>query len=137
MESTIHSHLQGSQENPPHGANSSSTTCLPKRSSLPVTLFECYPVNRPPLPSLPPEPTPGGWQPQGTTCFMMATGFVHPVEPQALLPAGYPPNFSSVEPQAPLPPGYPDDCTNYIADPACDATCLTVSDCAHSSLNCW
>ena len=27
------------------------TTCLPKRNSLPAMSFECYPVNRPPLPS--------------------------------------------------------------------------------------
>ena len=96
------------------------TTCLPKRNSLPVMPFECYPVNCPLLPSLPLEPTPRGWQPQGTTCFMVAIGFLHPVEPQA-----------------PLPPGYPADYTNCIADPAHDANCLTVSDCARSSLNWW
>ena len=93
-------------------------TCLPKRNSLPVTPFERYPVNCPPLPSLPLEPTPRGWQPQGTTCFMVAIGFLHPVEPQA-----------------PLPPGYPAGYTNCTADPAHDVNCLTVSDCARSSLN--
>ena len=28
--------------------------------------------------------------PHGITCYMAATGFLHPVEPQASLPAWYP-----------------------------------------------
>ena len=66
--------------------------------------------------------------PHGTTCYMVATDFLHPVEPQALLLAGYPAT-SSVEPQAPLPAGYPADSANCLADPVCDTTCLAGPHC--------
>ena len=36
-----------------------------------------------------------GLQPHGTACYMVATGFLHPVQPQALLPAGYPADYAS------------------------------------------
>ena len=51
-------------------------------------------------------------------CCMVATDFLHPMEPQAFLPAGYPANYA-----------------NYIADPVCDVSCLTISCCVHWSLN--
>ena len=70
-----------------------------------------------------------------TTCYMVATGFLHAMESPALLPAGYPAAFSSVEPQAPLPPRYPVDHTSSITDPDCDANCLAISHCAHCPLN--
>lgn len=41
------------------------------------------------FPSLPPEPTLRESQPHGTTCYTVATGFLHPAEPQAPLHAGY------------------------------------------------
>ena len=56
------------------------------------------------------QPTPRGLQPQGTTtCYMVTTGFHPPVELQALLPAGYPADYS-----------------NCFADPVPDASCHTV-----------
>ena len=64
-------------------------------NSPPVTPFQCYPVNHPPLLGLPPEPMLRGLQPHGTACYMVATSFLHPVEPQALLPAGYPADYAS------------------------------------------
>ena len=47
-------------------------------------------------------------QPHGTTCYMVAMGFLHPVEPQALPPVGYPINYA-----------------NCIPDSAHSANCLT------------
>ena len=55
---------------------------------------------------------------------MVATGFLHPVELQALLPAEYPTAFSSMEPQASLHAQYPFDYTNCAADPVHDVSCL-------------
>ena len=52
--------------------------------------LSCYPVTCPLPPSFPSEPTLRGSWPRGTTCYMLATGFLHPVEPQASLPAWYP-----------------------------------------------
>ena len=60
----------------------------------------------------------------GTTCYMVATG-LHPVEPQALLLAGYP-GDSSVEAQSFLPAGYSANYTNRIADPVHNANYLSV-----------
>ena len=64
-------------------------------NSPPVTPFQCYSVNHPPLPSLPPQPMLRGLQPHGTTCYMVATGFLHPVASQALLLAGYPADYAN------------------------------------------
>ena len=64
--------------------------CLANGRSSPLTSFQCYPVNCPPPPSLPPEAKPRGSQPHNTTCYMVAPGFLHPVEPQPPLPAGHP-----------------------------------------------
>ena len=41
--------------------------------------------------------------PHGTTCYMVATDFLLPVESQAFLPAGYPANYA-----------------NCLADPVCN-----------------
>ena len=76
--------------------------------------FQCCPGNSPPLRGLPLEPTPRGSQPHSTACYEMATVFLHPVEPQALLPSGYPAASSYVEPQAPLPAGYFVNYTNLL-----------------------
>ena len=65
----------------------------------------------------------------------VATGFLHPAEPQAPLLAGYSAGSSSVQPQTPLPAECPADSANCIADPAHSASCLTVSRHAHCSLN--
>ena len=46
----------------------------------------------------------------------VATGFLHPAEPQAPLLAGYSAGSSSVHPQTPLPAECPADCANCIAD---------------------
>ena len=70
------------------------------RNSLPALPFQCYQLNHAQLSSLPLEPRPKGSQPHGTTCYLMATGFLHPVEPLAPLQAGWYPVYSfSVEPQ--------------------------------------
>ena len=92
-----------------------------KQELTPLTLFQCYLVTRPSPPSLPPEPAWRGWQPCGITCYMVATGFLHPVEPQASLPAGFPAASSSVKAQAPRPAGYPSDYANCLAHPDPDA----------------
>ena len=109
----------GSQRNPPHSTRGSLGCLVQQMETPPLTPFQCYLVNPLP-PSLPPEPKPRGFQPHGTTCYLVATGFLHPVEPQA-----------------PLPSEYPADYTNCIADPAHSASCLTVLPCFHSSLNPW
>jgi len=101
------------------------------------SVLQCDLVNCPLLPSLPPDPMLRGSQPHSTTYCLMATGFLHPVEPQAFLTAGYPANYSSVEPQSPLPAGCPADYANCIADPVHSANFLTVSHCVHCSLNPW
>jgi len=92
-----------------------------KQELTPLTLFQCYLVTRSPPPNLPPEATPRGSQPHDTTCYVVATGFLHPVEPQASLPAGFPAASSSVKTQAPLPAGYPSDYANCLAHPDPDA----------------
>ena len=60
-----------------------------------VMPFQCYPVTHPSPPSLPPEPAWRGWQPCGITCYMVATGFLYPVDPQAPVPVGYPANYAN------------------------------------------
>ena len=57
--------------------------------------FQYYPVTCPLLPNLPPGPTLRGPQPQGITCYTVVTGFRHPLDPQALLPAGYPADYTN------------------------------------------
>ena len=111
MESTIYICIQGSQENPPHGASGGN--------SLPVVPFQCYLVIHQPLSSLSPEPMPRGLQTHGIIYYVVATGFLHPVEPQTLLPTGYPANY--------------DNC--IAVHPVCNANCLAVSHCPHCSLN--
>ena len=66
---------------------------------LTVAPFQCSLVNRPLLHSLPPEPTPRGLWPHGTICYLVSTGFLHPVRPQAPLSAGYAATSSPVETQ--------------------------------------
>ena len=99
------------QSVPPSSANG---------NSLPVTHFQCYLMTCPLLLNLPPEPKLRGSQPHSITNYMVATGFLHPVEPRALLSAGY-----------------PADETSCVADPVYSASCLTVSHCTHCSLNPW
>ena len=65
-------------------------------------VFQCYLVNCPLPPSLPPESTLRG-------SYKVATGFLHLLEPQTPLPAGYSAN-----------------CTNCIILPTCDVNCLAV-----------
>ena len=50
--------------------------------------------------------------PHGTTCYMVATDFLLPVESQAFLPAGYPANYA-----------------NCLADPVCNTSCLAGPHC--------
>ena len=69
--------------------------CLANGNLPPLTIFQCYLVTCPPPPSLTLAPTWRGSQPHGTTCYLIATGFLHPVEPQAPLPAGYPANCAN------------------------------------------
>lgn len=64
------------------------------------------------------EPTMRESQPHGTTCYRVATDFLHPVEPQALLPAS-------------------DHHINCLVDSAHSTNCLAVSHCLHCSLNPW
>ena len=66
---------------------------------LAASPFQCSLLNLALLPSLPPESTPRGQWPHGTICYLGVTGFLHPVKPQALLPAGYPATSFPVEPQ--------------------------------------
>ena len=118
-ESTISILLQGSQENTPHGARQFLPPCLANGNSLPVTPFQYYPVNHPPLPSLPTGAHVKRAEATSTICCLVATGFLHLVEPQTPLPAGYPANYA-----------------NCIADhPVCGTNCLAVSHCGHCSLN--
>ena len=74
----------------------------------------------PVLPSLSPEPTPRRLKPHGTTCSMVATGFLHLVEPQARQPVGYPAYYA-----------------NCVSDPVPDGGHLSVSHCADCLLNPW
>ena len=50
--------------------------------------------------------------PHGTTCYMVATDFLLPVESQAFLPAGYPANYA-----------------NCLADPVCNTSYLAGPHC--------
>ena len=54
----------------PQSQQQSVQPCLANGNSLPVTPFQSYPVNCPPPPSLPSEPTPTGSQRQSITCYM-------------------------------------------------------------------
>ena len=94
--------------------------CSANGNSPPVIPFRCHPGMCPLPPSLPLEHMPRGSWPHGTTRYEVATGSLHPAEPQA-----------------PLPAGYPNDSANSIAGPVCDARCLPVSPCAHCLLNAW
>lgn len=93
-------------------------TLFGKQELSACSAFPCYLVNLPPPPSLLLEPTSRGPQPHDTTCFttcyVVATGFLHPVEPQA-----------------PLTARYPADYTSCIADPI---RCTKSSRCSHCSL---
>ena len=93
----------------PQCQRQSRLPCSANRSSPPLMPFQFSLVNCPLLPSFPPEPTPRGSQPHGTTCCMVATGFLHPTGPQALLP-----------------PVYPANNTSCIADSVRDVNCFTV-----------
>ena len=59
--------------------------CLGNGSSSPVMPFQSYSVHPPP-PSVSLEATPRESCPHGTTCYMVGTGFLHPVASHALLP---------------------------------------------------
>ena len=71
--------------------------------------FSVPPGMCPPPLRLPLEPTLRGSRPRGTTCYEVATGSLHPAEPQA-----------------PLAAGHPNDSANCIADPVHEARCLPV-----------
>ena len=64
-------------------------------NSPPGMPFQYSLVTPPQPPSLPPGPTLRGLWPPGTTYYVVATGFLHPLEPQAPLRAGYPANYTS------------------------------------------
>ena len=64
--------------------------CPASESSPPIMSFQYYPVTHSPPPSLPLGTMPKGQWLLGTTCSVVATGFLLPLEPQAPLPAGYP-----------------------------------------------
>ena len=74
------------QSIPPYSAN---------RNSRPAMLFQCYLLNCPSPPSLPLELMLRGSRPHCTTCYMVLTGFLHPVEPHIPLPAGYPADYAN------------------------------------------
>ena len=77
------------QSIPPYSAN---------RNSRPAMLFQCYLVNYPSPPSLPLELMLRGSRPHYTTCYMVVTGFLHPVEPHIPLPAGHPADYANYIP---------------------------------------
>ena len=64
--------------------------CPVNGNSQPVTPFQCYLVNCSLLPSVPPGPMLREPWPPGTTCYVVTTGFLHPLQPWAPLPAEYP-----------------------------------------------
>ena len=68
---------------------------LANGNSPSVTPLQGYPVNCLPPPGLPPGPTPRGPRRPSTTCYAMATGFLHLLEPQASLPARYPSHYAN------------------------------------------
>ena len=68
---------------------------LANGNSPPVMPFQYYPVTCPPSPSLQLGPTLKGLWPPVTTYYVVSTAFLHPLEPQAPLPAGYPVNDAS------------------------------------------
>lgn len=88
--STLHIGLQGSQEDPlarcqwrvvlPCAAEGSSPVHLSSAVQGTVHHFAVFHWS----------PHQRGSQPHSTACYEMATVFLHPVEPQALLPSGYP-----------------------------------------------
>ena len=98
---------QHHREHYPYSPSAQSGKCTPrcqqqpsaalfgKQELTPVMPFQCYPVNHPPPPRLPPEPTPRGSQPHSATCCLVATGFLHPEVPQAPLPTGYPADYAN------------------------------------------
>ena len=83
--------------------------CATVFSKAPATPFQRSLANYLLPPSLPPEPMLRGSQPQDRTCHLVVPGFLH-----------------SVEPQAPLPAGYRANCISCIADPVHSANCLAV-----------
>ena len=89
---TIHPYLPSreSGKSAPQGQRQSLPRCSANENAQPVTAFRCHLVSRLLLPSLPLEPTPRRLRPPGTTCYMTATGFLHPAAPPAPRPAGYP-----------------------------------------------
>ena len=66
-----------SRKSTPHYQQQSVLSCLANRNSSSIKPFQYYLVNHPLPPSLPTEPTPRGLQPHGTTCYLVATGFVY------------------------------------------------------------
>ena len=68
---------------PPCSANATLFTAYNAFS-----MFSGHPSTQPPPPSLPAERTLIGLQPPGTISYMVATGFLHPVVPQALILLG-------------------------------------------------
>ena len=66
--------------------------CPVNGNSPPVKPFRCYLVSCSLLPSVPPGPMLREPWPPGTTCYVLATGFLHPLELRAPLPAEYPAN---------------------------------------------
>ena len=83
--------------------------CLANRNSPLLTPFQRYLVTCPLPPSLPLEPMPRGSKTHSTTYYLLATGFLHPVEPQASLPAGYPADYACCVGDHPV------HSTNYLA----------------------
>ena len=118
-ESTINTRLQCSQENPPHSARQLVLPFSANGNSLPVMPFNTIQWTIHHFPVFQLEPMSREQRPHSTVCYLVATGFLHRVEPQTPLPAGYPANYA-----------------NCIADhPVCGANCLAVSHCVHCSLN--
>ena len=66
--------------------------CPVNGNSPPVKPFRCYLVSCSLLSSVPPGPMLREPWPPGTTCYVLATGFLHPLELRAPLPAEYPAN---------------------------------------------
>ena len=66
-----------SRKSTPHYQRQSVLPCLANKNSSSITPFQYYLVNHPLSPSLPTEPTPRGLQTHGTTCYLVATGFLY------------------------------------------------------------
>ena len=94
----IHISLQGSQQNLPHGASHSMTVRAALSGKWELTTYNAFSRLTRDLSttfqSSTGAHTKRTWLP-ATTCYVVATGFLHSLEPQAPLFAGYPADYAS------------------------------------------